>query len=182
MAMDSSMDDFSPTPKKKRSGLIATIIIILILAAGGYFFFNSRNQTAQKPTPTPVVEPTLEPTEEPTATPSGKVTPSETTPTVRPTTGKIKDATELNIQVLNGSGTVGAAGEVRDYLTGKGYSNVDTGNADNYDYTNVTINIKSSRKEFLADLQKTLEEKYTLADSGTLSADSSYDAVVIVGK
>ena len=180
--MDSSMDDFSPTPKKRRSGLIVTIIVVLILAAGGYFFFNSRSQTAQKPTPTPAAQPTLEPTEEPTSTPSGTITPGDTTPTVRPTTGAVEDATELNIQVLNGSGTVGVAGEVRDHLTGQGYKNVDTGNADNYDYTNVTINIKSSRKAFLADLQKALEDKYTLADSGTLGADSSYDAVVIVGK
>lgn len=180
--MDSSMDDFSPTPKKRRTGLIVTIIVVLILAAGGYFFFNSRSQTAQKPTPTPAAQPTLEPTEEPTSTPSGTITPGDTTPTVRPTTGEVQDATELNIQVLNGSGTVGVAGEVRDYLSGKGYSNVDTGNADNYDYTNVTINIKSSRKDFLADLQAALEDKYTLADSGTLSADSSYDATVIVGK
>ncbi len=182
------MDDFSPAPKKRRTGLIVAIVVLLLLAAGTYSFFNAQSKSSKtKTTPTPSFAPTEELTETPTSTPSGTVTPSETpsttvSPTVRPTTGAVEDATELNIQVLNGSGTVGVAGEVRDHLTGKGYKNVDTSNADNFDYQNVTINIKSSRSDFLSDLQDALKDKYTLGDSGTLSADSVYDAVIIVGK
>jgi hypothetical protein len=178
------MDDFAPTPKKNRTGLIITVIIIIILVAGGYYFFKAQTNKAQPtPTPTTALMPTETPTETPTSTPSGTVTPSTTvSPTVRPTTGAVEEATELNIEVLNGSGTVGAAGEVRDYLAGKGYKNIDTGNADNFDYTNITINIKESRKAFLTDIQDALKDKYTLDESGTLSADSTYDVVIIVGK
>jgi hypothetical protein len=176
------MNDFSPTPKKNRKGVIIAVIIALLLAGGAFFFFNRGATNNQQGNLTPTVSPTLEPTEEPTATPSGSITPGETSPTVRPTTGKVESATELNIQVLNGSGTVGAAAEVRDFLSNQGYENIDTGNADNYDYEGITINIKSSRQEFLTDIKSALEEKYTVGDSGTLSAGSAYDVVVIVGK
>jgi hypothetical protein len=178
------MDDFAPTPKKNRTGLIIAIIVILLIAGGGYYFFNVQTKKAQlTPTPTPTFAPTEQPTETPTSTPSGTVTPTTTaSPTVRPTTGAVTKATELNVQVLNGSGTVGAAGEVRDHLTSQGYKNVDTGNADNFNYTKITINIKDSRKQFLTDIQDALKDKYTLGDSGTLSADSNYDVVIIVGK
>lgn len=182
--MDSSMDDFSPTPKKNRTGLIVAIIVLILIAGGAYYFFNSQSKKTQKQVSvTPTVESTIQPTETPTSTPSGTIKPTNTvTPTTRPTSGAVKVATDLNLQVLNGSGAVGVAGEVRDYLAGKGYKNIETGNADNFDYKNITIKIKTSRQEFLTDIQTTLKDKYTLADSGTLSSDSSYDAVVIVGK
>lgn len=181
--MDGAMDDFSPTPKKNRTGLIVTVVVLILLAAGGYYFFNQQSQSTKKETLTPTVQPTVEPTATPEATPSGTITPTEeVSPTVKPTTGEVKDATELSLQVLNGSGTVGVAGEIRDHLSGKGYDSIDTGNADNFDYTGVTINIKSSRSEFLGDIQAALKDKYTLGDSGTLSSDSPYDAVIIVGK
>lgn len=182
--MDSSMDDFSPTPKKNRTGLIVFIIVFILLAGGAYYFFNLQSKKTQKQVSiTPTAEPKVQPTETPTSTPSGTIKPTNTvTPTARPTTGAVKNATELNLQVLNGSGTVGVAGEVRDYLAGKGYKNIDTGNADNFDYKSVTIKIKTSRQEFLSDIQSALKDKYTLAESGTLSSSSPYDVVIIVGK
>ncbi len=179
------MDDFTaPAPKKNRTGLIITVIVVLLLALGGYYFFKMQTKKAQlKPTPTPTFTPTEAPTETPTSTPSGTLTPSATaSPTIRPTTGAVSKATELNVQILNGSGTVGAAGEVRDHLTSEGYKNIDTGNADNFDYTNITINIKESRKDFLTDIEDALKDKYTIGSTGTLSADSNYDVVITVGK
>lgn len=182
--MESSMDDFSPTPKKKKTGFIVAIIVLLLLAGGAYYFFNQQTQSAKNQiSPTPIVKPTEEPTATPEATPSGTLTPTgEASPTARPTTGEVKSATELNIQVLNGSGTVGGAGEARDHLTSKGYEKVDTSNTDNFDYQGVTINIKSSRQKFLSDIQDALKDKYTISTTGTLSSDSTYDVVVIVGK
>lgn len=181
--MDGAMDDFSPTPKKSKKGPLIAVVVLLLLAAGAYFFFNQQSQTTKKSNVTPTVSPTVEPTATPEATPSGTITPTgDITPTVRPTTGEVEAATELNVQVLNGSGAVGVAGEARDQLTSKGYENVDTGNADNFDYEGVTINIKASRQEFLADIEAALKDKYTLNDSGTLSASSPYDVVITVGK
>lgn len=89
----------------------------------------------------------------------------------------------MNIQILNGSGEVGVAGLVRDHLKTKGYSYFETGNADNFDYQNVTVKVKSTLSTYTATLRRDLESKYTLAsDSAALPADSVFDAVVIVGK
>ena len=83
----------------------------------------------------------------------------------------------------NGSGVVGAAKKAADALKELGYGISSTGNADNYDYTNVTIQVKSGKSNFLSLLQKDLGSSYTV---GTASADltvtSSADALVIVGK
>lgn len=174
----------SPSPvgvKKKGSKAWLVIVVLLLLALGGYLVYSNTQKKPQQEPKQVVV-----PTEEPTATPTEEASPSATvtvSPTVRPTTGVVSSAFDLNIQVLNGSGTVGAAGEVRDFLKGKGYKNLETGNADNFDYTGMTVRIKDSQKKFLSKIQSDLQEKYTLATgSGTLSADSLFDVSVIVGK
>ncbi len=183
--MDDSPDtiSFSPpsteTPKKGKNRLLAVIVIAIILALGGYYFYSrSQQKTKSKievTTPTP--EPTAEPTEEvtPTAGPTQKPT-----PTVK---GPVKVATDMSLQVLNGSGEEGVASTAKEFLEGKGYTSIETGNADNFDYQGVTVRIKSSLEKFLSTLQNDLKEKYTLAsESGTLSEDALFDASVIVGK
>lgn len=167
--------------KKKNSKLWIIIVLAVILAVGGYFIY-SNSKKKEETKPVEVISPTEAPTAEPTqeASPSGTITPS---PSPRPTTGVVSSAHDLSIQVLNGSGTVGAAGDVKSYLAGKGYKNLDTGNADNFDYTNVTVKIKSSQSKFLSAIQDDLSAKYTLATgSGSLSANSDFDVAVIVGK
>ncbi len=168
--------------KKKNSKLWIIIVLAVILAIGGYFIF-ANSQKKEETQPVEVISPT----EEPIATPTEDVTPTEEattpSPSPRPTTGVVSSAHDLNIQVLNGSGTVGVAGDVKSYLAGKGYKNLETGNADNFDYTGVTVQIKSSQSKFLSDIQDDLSAKYTLASgSGTLSANSDFDVAIIVGK
>ncbi len=173
--------DLDPAPQKKaRGGLIAAIVVLIALVVGGILFFNQQ-KTGQK---TGVITPTVQPlpSETPTPVASTSATPS-VTKKPSPTTGAVTKATDMNIQVLNGSGKEGVAGEVKTFLTGKGYKNFETGNADNFNYEGVTVKIKSSRQQFLSDLQNALKEKYTLASSsGTLSSDALFDAQVIVGK
>ncbi len=113
-----------------------------------------------EPTPTP------SPTPEPTATP---------TPTPEP------ERDTLRIRVLNGSGTPGLAGEVRDLLRDAGYSDIVTGNADSFDFETTEIQLKEEREEFFEVLQSDISENATVEDFNELDEDDAADAVIIVG-
>src|SRR5258706_9513184 len=102
--------------------LFALVLIILLVFLGFKIFsLNSTKNLAVSPNPSPT--PSIE---KPTNTPIP-------TPTVALVRGK------LSVTVQNGSGEVGAASKVSDYLKSLGYAIVATGNADNFDYTNVLI-------------------------------------------
>lgn len=188
--MESASQDYAPAKPAKRKFSAKWIILIVVLAlliGGGVFFAQSMNSSSDNISPTPTQFPTEVPTPEitetasPSAAASGSVTPSSKPSPTR--TASVKSATDMNIQILNGSGEVGVAGNVKDYLSGKGYKYFETGNADNFDYQNVTLKVKSTLTTYGATLQKDLSAKYTMAsDSAQLPADSVFDAVVIVGK
>jgi len=173
-------------PPKKRSPkklllLIGAVLVVLVVL-NTLRILGSKEETPA-PTPTPsiedfsVVEPTEEATLEPTATPTP-------TPKVNPkdlATGL--DRSELSVRIENGSVVTGAAAEASTYLKSLGYNVVSIGNADNTDYTDVTIRVKSSQKDFLPLLNKDLSSKYSIGTtSSDLSATASADALVIIGK
>jgi hypothetical protein len=108
-------------------------------------------------------------------------TPTDATPSAIPTPSEIKKA-DLKIQVLNGSGIPGKASQVAAFLVGKGYAQPDTGNADSYDYTTTELSAKKDHQDILDLLTSDLSKDYTLSEqSSVLDADSSYDAVIVVG-
>lgn len=93
------------------------------------------------------------------------------------------DRSKLTITVENGSGVEGAAGKASTFLEDLGYKASTTANADNYDYEGVTIKVKAAAKDYLETLKKDLAEEYTITSAtADLSAGSSTDAVVIIGK
>lgn len=110
-----------------------------------------------KPSPTPTIAPS------PTPTPSFK-------------------KEELKIKVLNGSGTKGKATEVKDLLTDKGYGEILTGNADNFDYIKSVIEVKKDRQEAANWLKKDLKENVSDFKISTLSEDQAADLVLIIGQ
>lgn len=185
-------------PKRSKFLFFLIISIVVIIAVfGAWRFLSSKNEQPSSkstaPTPTEFQLPTESPMPEatkaakPTSTPTPKpslVPTSAAEPTVNPvdkTTGL--DRSKLTIEVQNGSGVIGAAKKAADALRELGYVISSTGNADNYDYTNVTIQVKSSKNKFLSLLQKDLGSIYTIGTaSANLSATSSADALVIVGK
>ncbi len=90
---------------------------------------------------------------------------------------------DVNVKVLNGSGTEGIGGEVADILSNKGYSIATIGNADRADYAKSIIyyakadyakalKVKSDLKGDIPDIQ--------LTESSTI--DKSVHVIVIVGK
>lgn len=136
---DDSLD--SPDQPKKKAGsksIFKTLIIILLIILGfaGWFLFittkypdmlsGSVSLPGSSPSPTPTETP-----QEPTPTPIDKST--------------------ISIEVLNGAGISGAAGETADILEGMGYTIASTGNADSSDYDTTEIYITSDFPEDLLD-------------------------------
>ena len=171
-------------------------IFLLLLVGVGFattkYFLKSDKETKSLtivPTITEYQFPADTPTPQaasPTA--SLKKTIPTTKPTEKPVVNSVDpvsglDRGELNIEVQNGSGEAGVAGKGSDTLKNLGYKISATGNADNFDYQDVTIQVKSTKSKYLTLLKKDLGFSYTVGTtSADLSSDSSADALVIIGK
>jgi heme/copper-type cytochrome/quinol oxidase subunit 2 len=181
---------FAPQRRQtnKRSAYLILAIIIIILLFLGYRAVSSNKSFTPKPTPTPassavVITPIA--TATPTLTTSPTVTPTVTPkPTINPVDKNSGlDRSQLSVTVQNGSGTAGVAAKAVDILKNLGYNVVGSGNADNYNYTNVTIQVKSAKSDFLNLLKKDLGFSYTIGAATSDLPDSfSSDALVIIGQ
>jgi hypothetical protein len=160
--------EFIPVrPPSGPSPLLILIPGVLLLGAllGGVYFYQKGVNQENKSTPTP--ESTSLPLEStaPSASPAAKL-----------------DLTKYSINVQNGSGIPGTAGAAKDILTKAGFKVGATGNADNYDYTDTIIKVKSDvPADFVTKLATTLSETYKVAKSQTLSDTSTDSVVVIIG-
>lgn len=181
----------SPQPAGKSKKFLKLIIFAIILVALIFgvqklFFGGSEEKKPveitptpteyQFPTDTPAPSPTIEPEEKPTAAPTAKaVNPIDSA------TGL--DRSTLSVEVQNGSGETGVASKGSDILKSFGYKVASIGNADNENYENTTIKVKSTKTNFLALLKKDLGFSYTVGSSSAdLSSSSTSDALVIIGK
>lgn len=171
-------------------------IFLLLLTGVGFLttkYFLKSNKQSKSLTIVPTTTEYQFPTDTPTpqaASPTASLKQSTSTakPTEKPTVNSVDsvsglDRSVLNIEVQNGSGEIGVASKGSDTLKALGYKIVATGNADNFDYLNVTIQVKSVKSSYLSLLKKDLGFSYTI---GTASADlpssSTADALVIIGK
>jgi len=187
-------NSFNQSPKRSRFLIYFIISILIIVGAfGAWQFFGVNSEKSKTPEATPTPKEFQLPTETPApeATPTGKLTgaPSPTaTLTPKPTIDSVDkstglDRSELTVEVQNGSGVAGAAGEASDQLKALGYDVVLVGNADNFDYEKTVIQVKSTKSQFLSLLKKDLGTNYNIGTaSADLTATSSADALVIVGK
>jgi hypothetical protein len=179
------------TPQRRQANrrpffLILAIIILILLFLGYRAVSSSNSSVAPTPTPTPaaaIATPTDTPT--PTLTIAPSVTP---TVTPKPTADPIDkdsglDRSKLSVTVQNGSGAAGVAGKGSDVLKNLGYDVVATGNADNFNFANVTVQVKYAKSDFLNLLKKDLGFSYTIqAATSDLPDSFSSDALVIIGK
>lgn len=180
----SSSNDFTTpvnttTPKKSKKSLLIFIIVLLVLGLGGFWFYRgyqTNQQQAQESEVTPTEALVLE-----SPTPSDDETTPTPTGVVR---GAVTSSKDLVIEVLNGSGEEGVAGKMRDHLSAKGYTNIEVGNADNFDYQGVEVRINDQYKKYLENVEADIKDAYTLSsDSGKIvQGDSDVDVTVIVGK
>lgn len=176
------------TPQRRQGNrkpvYLILAIVILILLFLGFRAVSSYKGSTPTPTPTPIVTVAT-----PTATPTPTVNPSLTpTPVVSPTINPIDktsglDRSKLSVTIQNGSGAAGVAAKGVTTLKDLGYDVVGSGNADNFNYTSVTIQVKSSKSDFLNLLKKDLGFSYTIGAATSDLPDSfSSDALVIIGK
>ncbi len=180
----------SPKKSKRFLFLVVVIVIILIIIFAGPRFLGSKNNKESSkitPTPTEFQIPTDTPAPSPSGEPSSTPKPTNS-PTPKSTSNPVDKATgldrsKLSVEVQNGSGQAGVAGKGAGILKDLGYNVASSGNADNFDYSNVTIKVKSAKSDYLTLLKKDLAASYTIGSSSSdLSASSSADALVIIGK
>jgi ABC-type Na+ efflux pump permease subunit len=165
-------------------GLLALVVLLLL---GGLVFFVTRKGSSSTDTTTITIPPTNEPTIEATPTSEESGTPSASpskSPTKAPTGTSASAKSDISVAIENGSGAAGVAAKAADALKSAGYTIASTGNADSFDYTGVTIQVKSTEKGILTGLKSDLTNAGYSVTSATadLSAGQSYDALVIVGK
>ena len=95
-------------------------------------------------------------------------------PTIIPTTSKKPDLSAYTIIIQNGSGISGEASKLKGQLTTAGYTVSSIGNADNSDYVNTQISVKSTvDKTYVDGLRESLAKSYTLDDTKTQSSAAS---------
>lgn len=159
-------DMFGPVATEQKTGnsklfwIIIVVFVLLGVMAGGIgIYLQNRSKSSPLASPTPAVSPL------PSPSPEAQL-----------------NRKDLQIQILNGSGVVGAAKKAQDYLEGLGYKVTAVGNANSSDYTTTQISLKDSKKDFLSMLKKDLSGKYDVAETAdSLENNSKYDAVVILG-
>ncbi len=88
---------------------------------------------------------------------------------------------DVKIKILNGSGTVGKASDVKDILKKAGYVDMLTGNADNFEYAKTEVQIKKSKAAIFEVLKKDLSENVKLTKSTVLDDKEASDVIIIVG-
>jgi hypothetical protein len=116
---------------------------------------------------------------------SGEEKKAETSPTPEPTeepepSPAIKRA-DIKVKILNGSGVKGKASEIKETLQDAGYTDVITGNADNFDYETSEIQVKDDKKDAFTLLKEDLKDFATIKKAGTLDKEDTADAVFIIG-
>lgn len=164
-------------PKKEEKKLnLKLVFVIMFLSAvvaavvsgGVYVYLSGIDGTT--------VKDTIEETVEPSATPSTAPAPTEAPE-------EEVDLSKLSVQVLNGSGIIGAAGKVEDVLVEAGFSVKNTANAQKYDYKETVIQVKASVSAGVVAKIKTAlaEADYKVKVGEALPASGSYDVVVTTG-
>lgn len=166
--------DFGPTSggdgskKKKIMVILLVVLLVIALAAGGLYFYNmmaakqKASQSAAKKQSAEQFKPDA---------------------TATPTEAELADLAEYSVQVLNGSGTAGQAGVVEGLLEEAGFTDITTGNADEYSYTDTEITLKKGAPQSLYEaVEKALGSDYVVVQTAEeLDEESEYDVQVIVG-
>lgn len=155
-----SLNQFKINSSKKEVFLF--ILSFIISFALFFLITNFKNikipELAKKTTPTI----TPAPTSTPTPTPSFK-------------------KEELKIQVLNGSGVAGKASEMKNILKKKGYQEIITGNADNFDYKITEIKAKKSKSQAVSMIKEDLKDYLSSFKETELPEKETPDVIIVFG-
>lgn len=158
--------DVPPEKPRSNKGLILVIaLLLLLLGVGGWYMFGREGN--------------LSLTAEATPTPTEVVVSNTPTPTEAVESEVVRDG--VTIQVLNGTGIGGAAGDLQKALEGLGYEDIKVGNASPQNATATTVVFDSQVDDAVRkDILKLLDSMYSdVTDSEKTSA--SFDAVITTG-
>ena len=93
------------------------------------------------------------------------------------------DPSQYTIQVLNGTGTPGQAGQAQDLLEQAGFASIETTNANTFDYQQTQISLRPDVSNQLYNaLSDALSESFSASLSGQLSPDFNYEALITTGE
>lgn len=168
-----------PQPHEAPSGrskvikwVIALVGILVIVGIGGWFILQDVGDQNATPSPTPDGGLSTFPTPETSQTPEVSAT---------PTSEPVQKA-DVKIEVLNGTGTPGDAGFLEKELKALGFSQIETGNADEQKETATTVTFTRELAAPIVDeITSKLKELYNDVTSrkGTLPED--LDVRVVTG-
>ncbi|MEK7495056.1 MAG: LytR C-terminal domain-containing protein [Patescibacteria group bacterium] len=105
------------------------------------------------------------------------ITPTKAPPSPTPTPNFKKE--DIKIKILNGSGVKGKATEIKEILRKKGYVEILTDNAENFDYTITEIQVKSDKKQ-LAEMMKSDLKDYVTSPKITVLDDKEASDLVLI--
>jgi hypothetical protein len=183
--------------KLRLAGFMALVVLVMSVALAGVYFFYFQgigvtqlqmlflpaNQPAAEQITIPVPEDDVE-----TEVEEEQVGASDSAESLAQPV-QIEDEFEfvvidaLRAQVQNGSGQAGVAGEIAAELESVGFAVIDTGNADSFEYENISVRLKEDVKpsDYVLGLIEEALDGYTVIQEDTLEQNSQYDVVLIVG-
>jgi hypothetical protein len=149
--------------------LILAVVAFSGVIVGGIIYFNSKvSKTPPAEEKVEVVAP-----------------PAEEKPEEREEVAEEEEVSlaDYSVRVLNGSGIPGESSKVKDTLSDAEFEDIDTGNADSYDYEQTEVSLKEGTPEAVyTAIEEALSGQYDVVKSETtLDEDSSFNVIVIVG-
>ncbi|KKQ66809.1 MAG: hypothetical protein US86_C0003G0052 [Candidatus Daviesbacteria bacterium GW2011_GWA2_38_24] len=89
----------------------------------------------------------------------------------------------LKIQILNGTGKVGLAAELKGQLTSAGYQSFEVGNSEEPQKVDTEMRVKENLPQIVRDdIVQLLEETFENIAITFQSADTGFDIVIVTGK
>jgi hypothetical protein len=158
----------------KLYSLVIVLLVVGLVLVGGIWLYNKIFSQTTKMEEANInqqipPEPKLPPTDLNLNTnqPQLPIAPTTTEPVVSETTTTTPTSTSaaevdksLKISILNGSGILGQAKKLADTLAEAGWLNTTTGNADNFNYQNLTLHYQSNYVAVAEELKKLLAVDY----------------------
>lgn len=146
---------------------IVSALVAAVVSGGVYVYLSGVESFSRQATPTPTPELISLPTPVPTESPEPEPV----------------DLGDFSVQVLNGSGTPGAARAGEDVLVKAGFRVASTGNAANYNFEATVVQAKPNvAAEVVSEAKKALEGAgYKVEIGEALASSSEYDIVAIIG-
>ena len=105
------------------------------------------------------------------------ISPTVIPPTATPTPNFKKE--DVKITILNGSGVKGKATEIKEILKNKGYTEIVTDNADNFDYKITEIQVKKDKKQLGDMIKNDLKDYVATPKISVLDDKEAADLVLI---